>query len=278
MNSLLRSFLNAGIQHQIVLLDDFSEPEYRRLNSELADLNNIIYIELPKNTGRAKTRNLLASYAVYPWLLFLDCDSMPVDENNFIAKYVKVIQSSSDIICGGRIYSKAKPSHDYNVHYQYGSRIESKPASERSKSPVIQFHSNNFLIHKEVFKKLLFNEEIKGYGYEDIAFAYRAQKEGYQILHSDNPVYHTQLDTNRHFIEKTKNALINLNYLYHKKLIPETKLIGVYKTLKFIFKVIPFKSNLIRFLEIKLLEGSYQTLYFQIWKLLIFNQLNSTKN
>ncbi len=274
IKSLVNSCTKSGKEFQIIVLDDFSRQEFRDKNREVSEFFHVSYIELSENYGRAKVRNKLASLASQPWLLFLDCDSILPDEDNFIFDYVHALNGWNKIIYGGRIYSTIQPNKEYNVHYHYGKKTESKKASVRKKNPVRNFHSNNFLIASKAFQSIKFNEDIEGYGYEDVAFAHLAFKSGLNITHIDNPVIHNQLDPNETYILKTKNALKNLYSLYEKNLLPATTLISTSQKLKSLLQLLPFKRDIESLLEKQLISGNYHTLYFQFWKLLQFYRIS----
>ena len=267
--------MKSDLNYQVIVLDDFSNKEFRALNSEVSELFHVSYIELSENYGRAKVRNKLASLASQPWLLFLDGDSMIPDEDTFISRYIIATQSAGDIFYGGREYLKAMPKQEYQLHYHYGSKTESRNVSFRSKNPVLSFHSNNFLIKSDVFNQIKFNEEIQGYGYEDIAFAHQANQEGAVIVHLNNPIIHNQLDNNNEFLIKSQNALKNLFFLYSHRLIPSTRLISTYLKLKKMLILLPLKDNIENIIKRNLLKGKYQTWAFQFWKLLQYHKISS---
>src|SRR5690606_37579687 len=57
---------------------------------------------------------------------------------------------------------------------------------------------------------------IKTYGHEDTVFGERLQEEEIQVIHIDNPVIHTGLETADVFLEKTRQSVENLWKLYQK--------------------------------------------------------------
>ncbi|HEX7367341.1 MAG TPA: glycosyltransferase [Pelobium sp.] len=214
----------AGVYFEIIIIDDAST------NSKKDYLNNFkqpefkIYF-LKENIGRSAIRNLLAAKAKYPYLLFLDADAELIN-TNFIFNYLNNLCES--IVYGGRIYAKQTPEPNYFLHYKYGSQVEQYAES--------QFQSNNFLIQKAVFSSLVFDDELKGYGYEDVLFGLGAKRLGIALKKIDNPVKHIQLKTNEEFVKDMEQALRNLNFLIIKKkdwrLEDEVNVSAVYKKLK----------------------------------------------
>jgi glycosyltransferase involved in cell wall biosynthesis len=244
VNDLIGSADIALIPYQIIVMDDYSNQEYRELNADLGQIMNVNYIELSENIGRSKIRNKLAKIARYEKLIFLDCDSELVDDQ-FILRYVSVLDSP--IVYGGRIYQSQKPATEYMLHWKYGNEVEALPLSERIKYPLMSFLTNNFMCDVKIFDKFRFNESITVYGYEDLAFAYSLTKEEIIIGHIDNPVIHVGLDKYDSFLSKQKNAIESLRFLHSKSLIPQTKLIKTYNLIK--------KLSLTNVLEIMILKS-----------------------
>ncbi|MFC2098453.1 glycosyltransferase family 2 protein [Bacteroidota bacterium] len=198
-----------GISAEIILIDDASEPGYREINSALQD-ERIQYHELEKNIGRAKIRNLFTKHANDDHLLFLDCDSVVFSEN-FLSDYAAALKEHpGHVICGGRIYEPKPPKRSKRLHWKYGIRKESQPVNVRRQEPNRSFMTNNFLIPIQILRDIPFNENLSGYGHEDSLFGYDLSRNGHNILHIDNPVLHGDLQTNREFLDKTKEAVHNL--------------------------------------------------------------------
>ena len=107
LEELSRQMEKAEASVELILIDDCSSSENKELNKSACNKHR--YIELEKNIGRAKIRNLFLEYAQYEHLLFLDCDSL-IPKETFLSNYLKAIkEGESSIICGGRIYDRAKP-------------------------------------------------------------------------------------------------------------------------------------------------------------------------
>ncbi len=81
--------------------------------------------------------------------------------------------------------------------------------------------TNNFIIDKQLVIDLPFDENLTGYGYEDLAFSHRLKSNNIPIHHIDNNLRHIGLETNRDFIDKTANGMRNLAHLIQSKTIDE---------------------------------------------------------
>ena len=224
---------NADLIYEILVLDDAStDKNTSEENSKINELTNSNFEILQKNIGRSKIRNLLAEKAKYDWLLFLDADTFP-SSSEFIINYIKSINSENAIVYGGINYPE-NTSEAFSLRHTYGIERESLSLRERLKNPYRSFITMGFAIKKEVFQSIKFNENLRGYGYEDSVFAYELQKKKIPLLHIDNPVIHLNLESTDDFIKKSELALQNLLDFYKTGAIDgETvKILSIYLKLK----------------------------------------------
>ena len=148
-----------GIDYEIICQDDNSDDA---LNFENGKINALVHCSFSSNGvnfGRAKNRNSLAKKATFPYLLFLDADTFPI-HNNFIATYVSAIDESSKIVYGGIRYQNEKPPKEKLLRWIYGKSREGLTVRLRNKNKYLSFLTLNFLIHKNVFESVMFNETI----------------------------------------------------------------------------------------------------------------------
>jgi len=198
---------------EILLVDDHSNKAFRKINNELQNTTNVSYTELEENIGRSKIRNLLAEKARFENILFLDCD-VDIIRDDFLSNYYRRIQIGEKVVCGGHIYQDNPPEPKNYLHWYYGTQREVKSATARQKAPNDSFMTANFLISKELFKKIRFDERISGYGHEDTLLGCELDKLGIKTNHIDNPVLHAGLDSGLQFLEKTRESMRNLLRLY----------------------------------------------------------------
>jgi len=263
-----------NVNYQILCFDDGSEQKYKDLNHELAFKIHINYTEMPQNLGRSRIRNWLGKAAYFDYLLFLDGDSV-VKSKDFIKKYIDQLDPSK-IIYGGREYSSKKPRATKKIlHWKYGIERESKKANARKKDPYLHFQSNNFIIPQNIFNKFPFDEEIQGYGYEDLLYASQLKKDGIGINHIDNPIIHDGLEIHTVFIKKTENALNNLAFLYSRDANFTTTLIQMYRRLEK-YGFLPFFENIYKKISTSISKNMYSQnpsiFLFNLWKLFYFIQ------
>ena len=198
------------IPWEIRVLDDYSSDDIKSINRTIHQPGKVNYEELPANVGRSAIRNMLAQKALYPFLLFLDADSLPVD-TNFLQRYADMV-TREDVVCGGTRYDDGPPEKNKLLRWRYGRKREMVPLSERQKKG-FAITANNFLIRRDLLLQIPFRESIRQYGHEDTVLGYDLLQSGYHPIHIDNPVTHTGLETSAVYLEKTRMAIENLVYV-----------------------------------------------------------------
>ena len=191
------------IPFEILLADDASCEDIRQQNRKIAEWQGCRYLQKEENQGPARIRNYLASEAQYPYLLFLDSDVMPVSDF-FIAEYLKVARPGL-VVCGGFVYPRKNIPANAILRYKYGMGAE-----QRNREPYNRFISMNFMICRDAFLKVCFDESFH-LGYEDTLFGMQLEQAGVEILHIDNAVYHLVEENSEQFLMKIRRAVRNLD-------------------------------------------------------------------
>jgi glycosyltransferase involved in cell wall biosynthesis len=203
---LLEQAFKLNLPFEIRCYDDGSSADIKKINEELSSSDKITYIELPENIGRSAIRNKLASEALYPDLLFLDCDSGIV-RKDFLKKYIEFSQKEK-IIIGGTVYQQ-EPDKTHSLRWKYGKAREERSASKRSLQPFDSITMNNMFISKDIYLGNKLDESIRTYGHEDTKFGNILRQKNIRVLHIDNPVQHCGLEENQVFIDKTREGIKN---------------------------------------------------------------------
>ncbi|MBN1951984.1 MAG: glycosyltransferase family 2 protein [Bacteroidales bacterium] len=225
-----------GIPFEVIVIDDASNEEFRKLNVHLKDADGVVYIEEASNLGRSRIRNKLADIARFDNLLFLDCDSR-IDNPDYIQNYLDRLHDEG-VIYGGREYIHDVPEDKrLKLHWLHGVYREEIPVKVRSHEPNRSFMTNNFMITRKAFDRVRFNEKIRGYGHEDTLFGYDLAKCNIAIQHIDNPVIHLGLESSEEFLRKTREGIKNLKRIMkingnEKKLQRDITLLAYYKGLR----------------------------------------------
>ena len=273
VTALEREIVSKKLNARIVLIDDCSLQSYKKLNHLTCQKHT--YIELEKNIGRAKIRNLFLAHADAQYLLFLDCDALIVSPN-FISNYIQTIETNNEnVICGGRIYDPIKPKRKNRLSWKYGIKTESKSYTERLQNPNRSFMTNNFLIKREILNQIKFDERISKYGHEDTLFGYYLKQSNIKIDHINNPILNGDIEDNKTFLQKTELGIINLisilEYVnYDKSFIADVALLSFHKKLEekklipiVLFLFIVFKP----YLKFRLQKGFVNLNQFNFYKL-----------
>lgn len=282
-SNLSDQVLNSRLNAEIIVMDDGSDEKYSMLNSIVSIMPFVKYIKLEKNIGRINIRKKLAATANYDWLLFIDGDSKILSEE-FLISYYKSIASGKDVIAGGRVYDPEAPvDHQYSLHWKYGREREKNKTT--NSNSFYGFMSNNFMIKKNVFTQITFNDALSGYGHEDTLMGIELENMNCTIRYINNPVLHLVLDANEAFINKAKNALINLKNISYevprKILIRHVKLFRYYALLQSwhivnVFKavVIPFKN----YIEKNIQSNNPSLFLFDVYRLFYFSNIPAAIN
>ncbi len=193
---------------EILLFDDASDAGFRKQYNSLRAIPGVRFKQLDINVGRSRIRNLLCQTARHDLLLFLDGDSL-LPDRHFLNRYLHV-RTLAPVICGGVVYPPMPETPAQGLHWLVGSAREVRPARERNKQPHHSFMSGNFLAEKAILRRIPFNESISQYGHEDTLLGHELEKQQIPLLHIDNPVIHSGLETSGVFLKKTAQACENL--------------------------------------------------------------------
>jgi len=228
VRDLHQSAIDAGIVFEIRIYDDESGKKWTKINEVLGDLDGVEYQSLPNNIGRSAIRNKLAEEANYPYLLFIDGDSALVNPN-YIASMTKDLEGQK-ILVGKTSYRDKPPKEkDQYLRWLFGVKRESIEASNRQKKPYNAFKTHHFLIKKDLFLSIKFNEDISEYGHEDTLFGFELKQRSLTIEHLNCPLYHEGLESSTAFLQKTDQAILNLFLINRKEDRIETRLWSMYK-------------------------------------------------
>jgi hypothetical protein len=269
-----------GINYEILVQDDGSFL-YLEENQKINELVNCFFFENNENSGRSKVRNLLSNRSKFNWLLFLDSDTFPKN-SNFIQKYIQNISSRTGIIYGGIEYQKCKPEKTKILRWVYGKKREALSVKKRNENKYLSFLTLNFLINKNVFNIVKFNDKIPNLRHEDTLFSYDLFKNNIPIDHLKNVVIHHGLDENRAFLKKSKESIEGLLFLLNNNLIDNnyiklSKYGKVITNLRLTFLLVFFYKLFEAKIERNLLSEKPNIFLFDIYRLGHFLNLYHSK-
>ncbi len=256
ISQLYHQMMTLGVDAEIIILDDGSSVFFPMTVKE----STVHYHKLERNIGRSKCRNQLAKLAKFEYLLFLDCDSIPVHEH-FLKDYIEA-KNNAAVVCGG---TKYKVNDSSNLRVKFG--IQRETINKKG-----SFFSNNFLIKKSIFDHIRFEDKITEYGHEDTIFGMQVLENGHEIKNINNPVYHTGIESNDIYVQKVERSLENLIKIrtFYPKIIETST---VLKTAHFLtkFKLSPIIRHILSIfktlLKQNLLSKTPNLLVFDLYKL-----------
>jgi glycosyltransferase involved in cell wall biosynthesis len=278
---LVKQSQDLDIPVEIRIYDDGSSKEIKKQNNQVSELPGVIYKEMKKNLGRAAIRNRMGFDSEHKYLLYIDADSNIIRED-YLKKYME-LATPGCVLCGGTVYAPVKPG-DKNkmLRWVYGTMREAVSARERNRKKSFIITSNNFIVDREVFNLIHFRENLGPYGHEDTLLGYDLFTEGIHPFHIDNPVEHTGLEDAATFMDKSREALKNLHFIYSKVLSNDKEFsnqvtfLRKYNSLSLLTppSLMRWFYNLVHVhLEANLTGSNPRLFFFDLYKLLYFSRL-----
>lgn len=172
---------------------------------------------LHQNVGRARVRNDLCQRARSPYLLYLDADMWPDDEQ-FIERYLAwIAEGGVDVIYGGRSARKVLlDGPDHELHRRMTIEREALPAAVRRQAPAYQFYSCNFVVRRDLLAAFPLDPRFTGWGWEDCEWAARVAQ-SHAIRHEDNSASHLGLLTAEQILRKYDESIGNFRLIAQKR-------------------------------------------------------------
>ena len=204
-----------GLSFEILVSDDAStNQEVVQRNAQINVLEHCRLFRQTKNMGRAANRNFLVRQANYEWLLFLDCN-VGIPNESYLKNYL--LADKADVVNGGVSIDHNEQLSSHNLRYKYEQKIAPHhTAQQRQLHPYQSFRTTNFMARREMMLAHPFDENITGYGYEDVLFGKRLHDAKISIQHIENPVIITQFETNEKYVRKLEEAMQTLHDLQNE--------------------------------------------------------------
>lgn len=245
---LLQSLLNEAnktsnnLRTEIIIIDDGSDSSelVKLINKFVLEFNiPVKFISLIKNMGRSFARNKLMEEAKGNYILFLDSDMLP-DNDNFIKKWVDLIdEKSPEIAFGGFTILQASDDKKYDLAKELASKSDCINAKERTKRGALAVATSNLLVRKDIMQTIPFDCGFSGWGWEDVDWALRANSSGFNVIHYENSATHMGLDEANDLLKKLKNAGPNFKLILERH--PEMEKLDTTKASRKLAKI-PFAT------------------------------------
>lgn len=201
-----------GPEFEIIVGDDGSTSQaVLEANRAINQLPCCEYWETGVNSGRAAIRNRLYERSRGRWLLFLDGDGLPANDD-FLSRYLAAVEETPcGVVCGGIVHPEKQPSAAQSLRWRYEREAERRMTVEwRNAHPHQNFRSFNFLIDRKSFSQIMFDEKIRRYGFEDNLFGESLRGKGIAVRHINNPMLNTDIEPNDLYVKKNEEALRTL--------------------------------------------------------------------
>ena len=177
---------------EIIIVDDGSLVRDTSVIEKYPNLK-IKYFQHRTNKGRSCARNTAIDNAIGEFLIFCDCDRLPVP--NFVQAHMDVINSYDNVISIGnstesyieieKLKVNAETiSRRKSVYYKVISQIYEK--SERTDSHLcwLSTLSGNMALRKSSLAGHRFDCDFKDWGFEHFELGYRLWKAGISFIHN----------------------------------------------------------------------------------------------
>ena len=216
---------------EIIVGNDKSTSEDAiRAFQRIAGMKQCRVFEPSENLGRSRIRNRLFELSSGQWILFIDCDTK-VDSPNFVSNYLKATEEHpADIYYGGMKNTTECPK-GCELRWTYETVAARRLTLEyRQAHPFDSLTTQNFMIRRDAFVQTGFDENIRQYGYEDTLLFANLERLGKTVFHLENRLIHLDIDTNRSFLAKTREALRTLHSL-PQDIRPKTRMTEMHRLL-----------------------------------------------
>ena len=205
----------SGLCYEIIVFDDGStDVTSVEINKTLTLLPHCRYVNVEHHDCRAAMRNDMFKLAKYDWHLMIDA-RLTLMNDDFLMRYLCCGVQVGEVACGGvcvdgglltaQLYSE-------NLRFRYEKHEESKHSYiVRKSEPYKAFRTTNFFYYKSVLEQVPYNEQVKGYGYEDVLLGKALREKKIKVTHIDNPVAYTEFEENLVYLRKIEEALRTLH-------------------------------------------------------------------
>ena len=205
----------SGLCYEIIVFDDGStDVTSVEINKTLTLLPHCRYVNVEHHDCRAAMRNDMFKQAKYDWHLMIDA-RLTLMNDDFLMRYLCCGVQVGEVACGGvcvdgglltaQLYSE-------NLRFRYEKHEESKHSYiVRKSEPYKAFRTTNFFYYKSVLEQVPYNEQVKGYGYEDVLLGKALREKKIKVNHIDNPVAYTKFEQNKVYLRKIEGALSTLH-------------------------------------------------------------------
>ena len=194
LKNIIFKIKNKKIKYEIIVCDSFSTDGTQiEVNRNFGINKNIFFKNIKKNNIAAK-RNIGIKSSKYINVLLLDDDCLPMAQ--FFEVLKKELQiKKTDVVYCGQYFTPLKLIKKSN-YYKFRDEKNLKVNTSKKINNKNIITGCCFFNKKNIYKKLLFDENIKGYGLEDVEWASRLEQNNFKIFLTGAKVDHQETSQN----------------------------------------------------------------------------------
>ncbi|MDC3158703.1 glycosyltransferase [Candidatus Pelagibacter sp.] len=194
LKTIISKIKNKKIKYEIIICDSFSTDGTQiEIFKKLCSNKNIVYKNIKKNNIAAK-RNIGIKSSKYSNILLLDDDCLPMADFFKILKDELKLKKDDTIYCG-QYFTPEKLINTSN-YYKFRDEKNLKISTSKKITNKNIITGCCFFNKKNIYKKIMFDESIQGYGLEDVEWAYRLSQRKFKIFLTKARVNHQETSQN----------------------------------------------------------------------------------
>jgi len=242
---------------EVVIIDDGSIDDTKKIVLGFKGLR-IRYI-YQEHTQQGVARNKGLKIAKGKYVVFIGDDIIP--EKNWLYEHIKIHKKKKNVAVLGLTLWPKKWRINKFMRYlaPKGPQFNYWKIKNKEDCGWEFFWTSNISLEKKWFAKDKFDENFRGWGYEDLELGYRLEKRGLEIIFNPKAVaYHYHYyDKPEEFLKKQQNAGKSAVYFSRKfpelkeKLIDPNRLKLKYKLLLEFFTLFPILKNNVFYWKVK---------------------------
>lgn len=194
LNNIVSKIKNKKIKYEIIICDSYStDGTQTEINKKFVNYKNIIFKNIKKNNIAAK-RNIGIKFSKYSNILLLDDDCLPLADFFEILKEKLKLRKVDTVYCGQ--YFTSQKLTNISNYYRFRDQKNLKISSSKEITNKNIITGCCFFNKKNIYKKIMFDENIQGYGLEDVEWAYRLSQRKFKIFLTKAKVDHQETSQN----------------------------------------------------------------------------------
>lgn len=194
---------------EVIVVDDGGSDNTKEIVDSARGLKTRYFRQKHSQQGVARNKGI--KKAIGEYIFFIGDDILP--EKNWIEEHLRLHEENNDIsVLGLTLWHPELEVNDFMKYLAPNGPQFNYGLIKDFKNCGWQFYwTSNISTPRKLFKKELFDENFRGWGYEDLELGYRLEKNGAKIVFNPKArAYHYHYYNNpESFLEKQKDAAKN---------------------------------------------------------------------